>query len=165
MKLEALIRGNTVGLLHIPKEYSSPPPGLRGLWRRHLIANAGVRDREYMMALFTSHFPNGTVVDIEDGRIPPEIGASADNIVLLFADAIGMDFGDIERNVARRWPSRRVLVLNGRRRFFDLDAPMRRKLALRRILEATRLPELAFFAVFLVATPVLLVIDALRGRR
>jgi hypothetical protein len=118
-----------------------------------------------MTALFRSHFPNGTIVNVEDGRIPPEVTASADNIVLLFPDSIGMDFGDIERNVARRGPSRRVLVLNGRRRFFNLDAPMRRRLAWRRFLEATRLPELAFFAVFLVATPVLLLVDALRRQR
>jgi len=163
--LEALIRGNTVGLLHIPKDYSSPPPGVAGAWRRHLVANAVVRDREYMMALFNSHFPSGTVVDVDDGQIPPEVASSADNIVLLFPDSIGMDFGDIERNVAVRCPSRRILVLNGRRRFFNLDAKMRRRLALRRFLEATRIPEIVFFLVFVVATPVLVVVDALRGRR
>lgn len=165
MELEGLIRGHTVGLLHIPKDYSSPPPGLGGAWRRHLIANAAARDRTYMTGLFTSHFPHGALIELEEGRIQPDAAAIADNIILLFPDAIGMDFGDIERNVAARWPSGRVFVLNGRRRFFKLDAPMRRKLALRRFLEATRLPELVFFAVFLVATPMLLLIDALRRHR
>ena len=165
MELDALIRGETIGLLHIPADYFSAPQGLTGLWRRHLVANAAVRDRDYMAALFKSHFPQGTLIDVERGWVPGAAVLAADNIVLLFPDSIGMDFGAIENQLMSRRSSGRVLVLNGRRRFFKLDSRTRRSLRLRRFLEATRLPEVAIFTAFLVTTPVLLLVDAIRGQR
>lgn len=165
MAFEDLIGGNIVGLLHHPGDYAAPRPGLRSLWRRHLIANAFVRNREYMVALFKSHFPGSPTVEATDGRVPEDSIAGADAIVLLYPDSIGMDFGWIERTVRARWPAKRLLVLNGRRRFFRLDAEMRRRLALRRFLERARLPEFAFFALFLVVTPVLLLLDAFKSSR
>ena len=165
MKLEALIGPKTVGLLRNPTDYAVPRMGVFALWRRHLVANAGVRDREYMEALFKSQFPRGELIVLEDFVIPDARCAEADSIVLLYADCIGMDFGGIERNIISRWPLKRLLVLNGRRRLFRLDSEMRRRLALRRFLEATRLPEMAFLLVFLIATPVLLLVDTIRSHR
>src|SRR5688500_559258 len=96
------------------------------LWRRHLVANAAVRDRDYMIALFHSHFPDCRVFEAASGTIPYAELDTVDNIVLLFPDSIGARFGWIERSLINRWPSKRVLVLNGRRRLFRLDAAMRR---------------------------------------
>jgi hypothetical protein len=165
MSLDRLITGRTVGLLYAPADYSAPRPGLLGVWRRHLVANAGVRSCEYMEALFRDRFPHGEIVAVRDGRLPEDALATADAIVLLFPDPLGMDFGWIERGVAARWPEKRLLGLNGRRRFFPLDRFTRRRLGRRRLLAAFRLPEFAFFAMFVVVTPLLALVDLARGRR
>ena len=164
VNLEMLLGGRTAGLLHAPPDYASPRKGLRGLWRRHLVANAAVRDRAYLEALFRSHFPRGDIIDAREDHLPDVLG-NADNIILLYPDPIGMDFGSIERAIASRWPSKAVLVLNGRRRFFRLDQATRRRLAVRRFLASFRLPEIAFFAAFVAITPVLLLVDLFRGHR
>jgi hypothetical protein len=165
MDLEALIGPKTVGLLLIPADYATPRAGLLALWRRHVVANAGVRDRAYMESLFKSHFPHSELIVVEGGGVSDARVAGADNIVLLYADSIGMDFGAIERNIVSHWPLKRVLVLNGRRRMFRLDPDMRRRLALRRFLEVSRLPEIAFLLAFFIATPVLLLLDTMKSRR
>jgi len=155
----------TVGLLYVPSDYVVPRKGLLALWRRHLVASAGVRTGDYMRALFTDRFHGSALVEVTDGEIPVDVLVQAQAIVLLYPDAIGMDFGWIERTLARRWPSKHVFALNGRRRLFRLDREMRRRLAVRRFLEASRLPELAVFLVFAAATPFLTLFDILRGHR
>ena len=165
MELESSLGAGTAGVLHFPPDYSAPRPGLFAAWRRHLIANAGVRDRDYMEALFRSHFPHGVLVAATDGPIPGDVLDRMDTIVLLYPDPIGMDFGAIEREVASRWPAKRLLALNGRRRLFRLDDGMRWKLALRRFLAAWRIPEILFFVVFVVVTPFLALYDTLRSAR
>jgi hypothetical protein len=164
-EIESLIGPNTVGLLYIPSDYAEPRAGLLAVWRRHLVANAEVRSREYMEALFTASFPKGGLVEVVNGQIPTDRLEGADTIVLLFPDSIGIDFGKIERAIYSRWPSKRVLALNGRRRLFRLDPEMRRRLALRHFLETYRLPELAFLVIFVLVTPFLVLLDLLRGRR
>src|SRR5687768_11080897 len=57
LETESLVGANTAGLLFIPADYVAPDRGMLALWRRHLVANAAVRDRDYMVALFHSHFP------------------------------------------------------------------------------------------------------------
>jgi hypothetical protein len=162
---EVLIGPDTVGVLYIPPDYAKPKGGLLALWRRHLVANAGVRNRDYMDALFRSHFPRGTLLELDNRQVPTDVIDRAKTIVLLFPDAIGMDFGGIERVIASRCPWKRVLALNGRRRLFQLDARMRRRLALLRFLEALRIPEMIFLLVFLVATPALVLFDMMIRRR
>ena len=165
MQLQALIGRNTLGVLYFPADYAQRRTGLLALWRRHLLANAAVRDREYMLALFSSHFPDCPLISMTDEKTPvPEI-ESADNVVLLFPDSIGLDFGVIERSIASRWPAKRLFALNGRRRFFRLDAPMRRRMAIRRFLEKSRIPEVGLSVVFIVATPFLALMDLVRGHR
>lgn len=165
MQLETLIGHSTLGILYFPEDYANPRAGILALWRRHLLANAAVRDREYMLALFNSHFPNSRSITIIDKNLPAHEIESADNLVLLFPDSLGLDFGAVERSIASRWPAKRLFALNGRRRFFRLDPQMRRRIALRRFIEKSRLPEVAFVVAFLVATPFLALIDLARGRR
>ena len=57
-----------------------------------------------------------------------------------------------------------VDVINGRRRVFRLDRSTRVGLRLRRLLERSMLAEFLFMPVFVVVTPVLWVVDAVRGR-
>lgn len=165
MQLETLIGRDTLGILYFPADYGRPRKGLLALWRRHLLANAAVRDREYMLALFNSHFPNCRLVTMAAEKIPVQEIESVDNVVLLFPDSIGLDFGIIERSIGSRWPAKRMFALNGRRRFFRLDAAMRRRIAVRRFLEKSRIPEAGLLVVFMVATPFLALFDVARGRR
>src|SRR5262245_25962066 len=165
MELESALGTATAGVLFFPADYFAPRHGLFALWRRHLVANASVRDRAYIEALFKSHFPNGVLVEATDGRVPGDALDRMDTIVLLFPDPIGMDFGAIERAVISRWPVKRLLALNGRRRLFRLDTRMRRRLGLRRFLASWRIPEFVFLLVFALTTPLLLLYDAIRGAR
>jgi hypothetical protein len=165
MESERFVGGKTTGLLYVPADYVTPRRGLGGVWRRHLVANAAVRDREYMEALFRSHFPHGQIIEVEAGRVPTAVMNDVDNIVLLFPDPIGIDFRWIEHEIASRAPSKSVFALNGRRRFFRLDSAMRRRLAFRRFLAAVRIPEMSFLLIFVIATPFLTLFDFMRGRR
>ena len=159
------IGGKTVGLLYMPPDYVSPRKGWRGIWRRHVIANAAVRNREYMEKLFESRFPSCDLYVLDDGRIPESVLQNADNIVLLYPDAIGIDWRAIESRIIAHRPAKRVLALNGRRRLFRLDAAMRRRLIGLRFLETSRIPEVFILCVFLVATPILVLFDLVRGHR
>ena len=165
MQDTGLITGGTTGVLHIPADYATPRRGLSGLWRRHVIANASVRNREYMESLFNARFPGSELIFLEEGRVPSSLAVGADNIVLLYPDSIGLDFRHIERELVRRWPSKRLLVLNGRGRLFRLDKGMLHRLLFLRFLESFRIPEIAFLIVFLLTTPFLVLVDFFRDRR
>ena len=105
--------------------------------------------------------PNGSRLPITTGRQ----GFAADTVVLLFPDSIGLGFTPIERAVsAHKRDLANVVALNGRNRDFRLNAATRLGLRLRRVLEWTMLPEMALLPVFVVATPLLWIFDAVRGR-
>jgi hypothetical protein len=163
--LDRLIGGKTVGLLYLPPDYAAPRMGWRAIWRRHIVANAAVRDREYMAALFQSRFPSGNLHIVENDHVPTEVLAAADTVVLLFPDAIGVDWQPIERQVHPCSTGKRLLMLNGRRRLLRLDSETRQRLARRRFLETWRLPEFAFLSIFVIVTPILAFLDLIRGRR
>src|SRR5215813_960024 len=160
----SLFGSRIVGLLHLRADYVQPRTGLLAVWRRHVVANAEVRPRDYMEALFTASFPGGSLV-LVDEELPIDRLVEADTIVLLFPDSIGIDCRRLEREVCSRWPLKRILALNGRRRLFRLDNEMRRRLALRRFLEAYRLPEFGFLLIFVFVAPLLVLLDVFRGRR
>jgi len=131
------------------------PRTLRRLYRRALLARAKPRSREYMLELFAEGFPDGAV----EQDVPAE---SVDEIVLLYPDAIGLGFGSIERRLPAGVP---VQVVNGRRRSFSFDTRTRRALVLRRALERSMAGEALALAVAALLTPVLILVDAARGRR
>jgi hypothetical protein len=92
--------------------------------------------------------------------------SGAQQIVLLYPDAIGLGWGPVERAVLRRAaPGAEVRVLNGRRRDFVLDRRARFRLELRRWFETALIGEAAATVSFVLLTPVLLAWDVLRGRR
>jgi hypothetical protein len=149
-----------VGIAHDPWRGSGPLADRGGsaprrALRRSLAWRANPRDPEYMRSLFHERFPQGRVVDqVEDVH-------GADRVVLLYPDSTGIGFGGIER----RLPDVPVVVLNGRRREFTLDARTRRRLRVRRALELSYLGEVVALAVLVIATPALAAGDRLRGRR
>ena len=165
MNSERLIGPNTVGLLYLPPDYEVPRKGIFAIWRRHVVANAQVRKRDYMKDLFARHFPGCQILEVQPKQLPDDVLGRVENIVLLYADPNGMDCGWIERAIANRWPEKRVLVLNGRNRFFRLDSRMHKRLSLRRFLETFRIAEIALALAFIAVTPFLLFFDILRGRR
>ena len=164
--LQTVLRGSTgepiLGIVYRPADYEFPGRERAGPWRRHLLANAAPRDAGYMEALFRGHFPDTPLMTLDDRPARSSIG-DAKIAVLLFPDAIGLDFGRIER-LLDSW-NVRMVGLNGRGRFFPLDAHNRRRLCLRRLLERTRAPEFAFLLVAIIATPAFVLIDLARGRR
>jgi hypothetical protein len=147
----------TVGVLY------DPWPARRGRWLRRYRTmvefKANPRDEVYMRALFAERYPDGRVGG-------PDDVAGADRIVLLYPDAIGLGWGPVERRLIRQAaPGTEVRVLNGRRRDFVLDRRARRGLERRRLLETALVGEAAATVLFVLATPVLLAWDVLRGRR
>jgi hypothetical protein len=87
-------------------------------------------------------------------------------IVLLWRDGNGTGWRPIERRVLRHISgSARVLVLNGRRRQFELTPGARRAYLLRRALGKSFVVEAAFFVGFVLTSPFLLLWDQARGHR
>jgi hypothetical protein len=87
-------------------------------------------------------------------------------IVLLWRDGNGTGWSPIERRVFRNVSgSARVLVLNGRRRQFELTPRARRAYLVRRALGKSFVVEAAFLVGFLVTSPFLLLWDQARGHR
>jgi hypothetical protein len=135
------------------------------LYRYAVWYKANPRPVDYMRALQQECLPDAEWIDAGDQADWSERVSDADKIFLLYSDAIGLGFGAVERSVAqhkRRWAN--VEVLNGRRRTFRLNSATRVGLRLRRLLEWSMLPELLFLPVFVIVTPLLLAIDAVRRR-
>jgi hypothetical protein len=126
---------------------------LRRAYRQTLLNKANPRSPLYMRDLFAERCPQGEIAD--------NVPAAADEIVLLYPDAIGLGFGALERRLPPGVP---VRILNGRRREFALDPRTRRALRLRRALERTMLGETVALAAAAAVTPVLLLADLVRGR-
>lgn len=134
------------------------------LYRYAVWYKANPRSLNYMRDLLSDRLPEAAWVTTADPGWTARI-AGADEVVLLYPDAIGLGFMPIERIVMRykrSWAG--VTVLNGRRRKFLLNNATRRALRLRRLLEWTMLPELVFLPVFMVVTPLFWLADLLRGR-
>lgn len=147
----------TLGVLHDPW----PARRAKGPWRYRTMVEfkANPRDEAYLRKLFAERYP--------DGRIgAPDEATTADRVVLLYPDAIGIGWAGVERSVrSAAGPGTEVRVLNGRRRDFALDRAARRRLAVRRLLESALVGEAVVTLAFLALTPPLVAWDALRGRR
>jgi hypothetical protein len=155
-----------VGVFHNPwRADYDPRRSLAELYRRAVWLKANPRDEAYMRALFAERYPGGvfTTTGGDDWRraLP-----SADTVVLLYPDSNGINFSEVEREVARikkTWAT--VRVLNGRRRDFVLSRAVRRALRRRRFVERAMLGEALAVFIFAAATPFFVASDLLRGRR
>lgn len=134
------------------------------LYRYAVWYKANPRNLDYMRDLLSDRLPEAAWVTTAEPDWTARI-AAADEVVLLYPDAIGLGFLPIERMVMRcKRPWAAVTILNGRRRKFLLNHDTRWALRFRRLLEWTMLPELLFLPVFMVVTPLLWLADLLRGR-
>lgn len=127
------------------------------VYRRAVLEKANPRSPDYMRRLLDEHHGDDVTI-VGD----PAEAAAAREIVLLYPDAIGLGFGRLERRLPRGVP---VQVLTGRRRAFTLDARTRRRLRRRRFLERALVGEAIGLALAVAATPALLAVDLVRGRR
>lgn len=89
--------------------------------------------------------------------------AGYDTLILLYRDGTGLGWGRIERRL-RSLVEARVLVLNGRRRAFELTGSRRRALRWRRFVETSWLTELALVPALLVTASALALVDAVVTR-
>jgi hypothetical protein len=135
-----------------------------GRYRRAVVWKANPRTPEYMRARFAEAAPGGRIV--APGAGMADALREADEVLLMYPDAIGLGWRAIERDVVRRAaPGADVAVLNGRGRRFALDARTRRALGLRRAMEWTMLLELVAAPLIVGLAPALWAVDAIRGRR
>lgn len=136
------------------------------LYRKTLWYKARPRSRAYMSELFRQCYPDGDLVCLEESPDWRSAVAEADLIVLLYADAIGLGFADVEGELAGHLlPWAAVRVLNGRRRDFVLNRGTLWALRARRLLERTMLGEAVFLLAFVCVTPLMLVSDLIGRRR
>ena len=159
-KIVGLFADCWAGLADAPVSFRHPLL----LWRKAVWFKANPRNAAYMRERLAERWPDA---DFVDANTDPWIAAlaSADKIVLLYPDAIGIGFAGIERQIRALAPRAAIHVLNGRRRSFELDAKTRRALALRRFLGRSMVVELCFGAALVLVTPFLLAADLVAGRR
>lgn len=113
------------------------------------------RSKEYMLDLLREKFPDAEIVDINQTRSPGKI-------ILLYPDSIGLGWRKIENRLIH---NHERVVLNGRRRVFELTSSVRRMLLLRRFLEMTFLPEILLTPFVLLYGAFVATKDKFRGRQ
>jgi len=86
-----------------------------------------------------------------------------DTVIFMFPDAVGLGFDGVER-VFTKFNYERVLVINGRRRFFILDSHSRKALIFRRFMARAWGFEMLLVPFILVIAAVLAFYDALTGQ-
>jgi len=135
-------------------------------YRRVVWYTAAPRTEQYMRDLFRAVVPAGLFLNARTDDNWAQRAAAADLVVLLYPDCIGLGFWPLERKIRRLrkdWAA--VRVLNGRRREFVLNRSVIAALRFRRALSRLLVGEALFTAAFVVATPVFLLQDVLRGRK
>jgi hypothetical protein len=156
-----------VGIFHSPWQGSyDQHKSLAQLYRRAVWLKANPRDEQYMHALFRERYPNGKFVATSRDPNWAKQLSSADTVVLLYPDSIGLGYGALEalvENSKKTWAT--VRVLNGRRRDFVVSRRAKRALRWRRLIERAMLGEVVAMAGFLLITPFLVLTDFVKGRR
>lgn len=139
------------------RSFRKPIASLRyGVWFK-----ANPRPGGYMAAKFHEMYPDGHLVAPSSPLIE-----SAQTVVFLYADSIGLRWSKIEREVRRAAPRcADFSYLNGRGRAQELSTRRLFSLRFRRFLELSMILEVAICLLLLVLVPVLTVIDLIRGRR
>ncbi len=120
---------------------------------RAVCQRANPRSKAYMLTLLYEKFPEAELIDLEQPR-------SSAKIVLLYPDAIGLGWGKIEERIKAE--TKNPIVLNGRRKVFDLIPSVHRKLLLYRFLEITFLPEILLMPFILLYGALIAIKDKFR---
>lgn len=161
---------NVIALLHDPWPKTFDSTGslrhrVASRFRKSIFSRANPRSAEYMRALCEEQWAGAQIISADSATAQDSI-RRADVIVILYPDAIGQGFASVESDVVRlKHNKAEIRVLNGRRRDFPLSPVTLRGLRLRRFLERIMLGEWLFLVLFLLTTPVLLLIDWATGRR
>lgn len=113
------------------------------------------RTKEYMLDLLREKFPDAELISADNLH-------QTGTLVLLYPDAIGLGWGKLEKKCFKIF--KEVSVLNGRRRCFNLTYMGHNKLLLRRVLEATFLPELIIAPLLLIYGVILAIKDKIEGK-
>lgn len=159
---------NIIGIFHADwraDDHSEKKKTPFWLYNRALYIKANPRDENYMKELFSGYYPAGTFINA--GKDPDWVNAipTAGEIVLLYPDAIGLGFRPIETRVIKlKKRISDIYILNGRRRKF-LFSSSKKGLYLRRLGERSMCLELLVIILFIVVTPVMLVIDWADGHK
>ena len=145
----------------------APFPRTLNLVNRRLQYRQNRRSWEYMRDLAASQFANFEESQVKrPGELDQVDWTTAKEVVFLWRDGNGLGWGTLERRVmSAAKPGTPVKVLNGRRRLFALTPEVRRSYLWRRAIEKSLLPDMTLFAAFVIGTPVLLLVDLLRGKR
>ncbi|MDI6792686.1 MAG: hypothetical protein QME81_07455 [bacterium] len=123
------------------------------------------RNESYMKDLVAEVFGDD-FRQIEAKDLRPEDIKKAEEIVLLWPDGNGYGWFRVESQIfAFKKRGAKVMVLNGRRRGFQLTIRLWFGYWLRRFLERFWIGELVFSAVFLVVSPLMVAWDLMRGRK
>ena len=123
------------------------------------------RSLTYMKELVGRHMGDIDLVPMHDLSMLSQV-STVEQIILLWPDANGMGWFDIERQVFKqKKASSDVYVLNGRRRLFELQRNRWRAFRLKRFLEKSFLLEIGVLSLFMVTAPVLALWDGISERR
>jgi len=115
---------------------------------------------ERMLARFERSWLFESPGNALDGQTMSDLQSRGyDAVILLYPDGNGSGWSSLERRLGRL--GRPIVVLNGRRRLFLLDAPTRRSLLMRRCLERSWLLESALIAAVVPVGLVLACYDAI----
>jgi hypothetical protein len=168
----------TLAILYFPDEYSiRRGPLKRGFDKLGAASHVrrDPRNRSYIETLVQERTKGNTMQWLElprqwwqgeSAQKLEEACGTAEEIWLLWPDGNGYGWSKVERSV---WKSKRpkvkLVVLNGRRRFFELTPKIRRMYQLRRILERLWVGEVGFTLVLLLIAPFLVGWDFARGRQ
>jgi len=126
------------------------------------------RSASYMEELARENFPGiSEIVIVEPGGHRPKIEWDGlEELVFLWPDPTGIGWKMVEAECLRkRKDGTRVWVLNGRRRRFEFDSPIARKLRRRRLWETSLVFEVLFSILIFTIAPCLWLFDLLRGKR
>lgn len=158
--------------LYLPKldaeiaPYEGRYEGLVAKYRRLIWYTADPRPEPYMRELFSRHHADGVFVNVNADPAWQQAAAGADTVVLLYPDAIGLGYGPLEREIAglkKDWAA--VRVLSGKRQQFLLTRAALLGLRMRRLFSRLLVGEMLFTVVFLVVTPLFLLVDWIGGRK
>lgn len=122
-----------------------------------------LRPLSYMKELIHSRIEKIDSSDMTEMSIISQVDVSKfKQIILLWPDANGMGWFNIERQAFKRKHSNTpIYVLNGRRRLFELSRRQWRVFRLKRFLEKTFLLEFGVLLLFLVTAPILALWDGI----
>jgi hypothetical protein len=160
-----------LALLFFPDLDSGPTAGVLAKLRRVERCKRNSRPPDYMRALVRAMISLRCELIEVPVSLDPGLVVTAERleavqeIVLLWPDAIGSGWRQIERTVfAYKRPATRVSVLNGRRRWFAVTRSSLLTFRIRRAIERFWLGEIALAAGLLLTAPILVAWDTIRGR-